>query len=191
MSKAICVYCGSSSSAKQVYFEAARALGEALARRGWSLVYGGASCGLMGAVADATLAAGGRAIGVLPDFMEDRELAHPGLSELHVVTSMHERKAKMAELADGFIALPGGFGTLDEMFEILTWAQINIHAKPCAFFNVGGFYDGLFSFLDHMAAEGLPRPQHRSLPLIHAELEPLLDLVGAYRGVHDDKWEQV
>ncbi len=114
-------------------------LGTALAARGWSLIYGGASCGLMGAVADAALTAGGRAVGVLPDFMEDRELAHTNLTELHIVSSMHERKAKMSALADGFIALPGGFGTLDEMFEMLTWAQINAHQKPCGFLNVNGF----------------------------------------------------
>lgn len=191
MSKAIAVYCGSSSRAKPVYVEAARALGTALAARGWSLVYGGASCGLMGVVADAALAAGGKVIGVLPDFMDDRELAHTGLTELHIVGSMHERKAKMAALADGFIALPGGFGTLDEMFEVLTWAQINIHNKPCAFYNVSGFYNTLFAFLDHMTAEGLLRPHHRELPLLHDDLETLLELLATHEGRTDDKWDRV
>lgn len=188
--KSLCVYCGSSSRAKPVYVEAAKALGTALATRGWTLVYGGASCGLMGTVADAALAEGGRVVGVLPSFMGERELAHPSLTELHLVGSMHERKAKMAELADGFIALPGGFGTLDEMFEVLTWAQIAIHAKPCAFYNVAGFYDPLFAFLDHMSAEGLLRPQHRELPLCHDNLETLLDLIAAHEGRTDDKWER-
>ena len=189
--KAICVYCGSSSKAKPVYFEAAHALGTALAKRGWSLIYGGASCGLMGAVADAALAAGGKVVGVLPDFMEDRELAHTNLTELHIVSSMHERKAKMAQLAEGFIALPGGFGTLDEMFEMLTWAQINAHQKPCGFLNVSGFYDPLFTFLDHVTAEGLLRPHHRALPLIHRELEPLLELLATHEGRPDIHWEKV
>lgn len=150
----VCVFCGSRPGAHDYYMEDARRLGEALAKSGLGLVYGGAQVGLMGAVADAALAAGGEVIGVLPRALMRAELAHPGLSALHIVGSMHERKALMAELADGFIALPGGFGTLDELFEILTWAQLGIHHKPVVLLNFGGFYDPLLGFIEHMQRQG-------------------------------------
>lgn len=171
---AICVYCGSASAAKPVYLEAAKELGEALAARGLTLVYGGAESGLMGSVANAALAAGGKVIGVIPESMVEKEIAHRGLTQLHVVGSMHERKALMAALSDAFIALPGGYGTYDEIFEMLTWAQIGYHTKPCGFLNTNGFYDRLFAFLDHATDEGLLRPQHRNLPYLERELLPLL-----------------
>lgn len=144
----------------------------------------------MGVVADAVLDAGGSAIGVLPDFMKEKEIAHTRLTELYVVDSMHERKAKMASLSDGFIALPGGFGTLEEIFEALTWAQVDIHRKPCAFLNINGYFDTLFSFLDHMASEGLLRPRHRALPLLANEPDALLDLMATYEAAPAGKWEQ-
>jgi uncharacterized protein (TIGR00730 family) len=188
---AICVFCGSSSRAKPVYFEAANALGTAIATRGWDLIYGGASCGLMGEVANAALAAGGRVIGVIPEFMVAREIAHTTLTELSIVSSMHERKAKMVELADAFVALPGGYGTFDEIFEVLTWAQIDVHNKPCAFLNTNGFYDALFAFLDHTAAEGLLQSHHRQLPIVHTEPDALLDHLAAYRAESHSKWVDV
>ncbi|MGC4047896.1 MAG: TIGR00730 family Rossman fold protein [Armatimonas sp.] len=188
--KAICVYCGSSFGKSAVYGDAARALGTILAEREISLIYGGASSGLMGIVADAVLDAGGKAIGVLPDFMKDKEIAHTRLSQLYVVDSMHERKAKMASLADGFIALPGGFGTLEEIFEALTWAQVDIHNKPCAFLNINGYFDMLFTFMDHMASEGLLRPRHRALPLLGSEPHALLDTMAAYKATPAARWDK-
>lgn len=188
--KALCVYCGSSFGKNPIYREAAQALGTRFAERKISLIYGGASSGLMGVVADAVLDAGGSAIGVLPEFMKEKEIAHTRLTELYVVDSMHERKAKMASLSDGFIALPGGFGTLEEIFEALTWAQVDIHRKPCAFLNINGYFDTLFSFLDHMASEGLLRPRHRALPLLASEPDALLDLMTTYEAAPAGKWEQ-
>jgi uncharacterized protein (TIGR00730 family) len=156
--KAICVYCGSSPGNKSSYAEKAKQLGEALASRGLSLVYGGSKIGLMGQLADSVLAQGGRAIGILPEALSTKEVAHPGLSELHIVRGMHERKAKMAELADAFIALPGGFGTLDETMEMITWNQLGFQAKPIGFLNVDGFYDPLFNFISGVEAEGFVKP---------------------------------
>jgi uncharacterized protein (TIGR00730 family) len=161
--RAIAVYCGSSTRADPRYTAPARALAEALAHAGITLVYGGGNVGLMGQIADAALAAGGRVIGVIPRFMRDAELAHPALSECHEVESMHERKALMAEQADAFIALPGGYGTLDELFEALTWTQIGLQAKPCGVLNVDGYYDALLAMLDRMAADGFLRSGHREL----------------------------
>ena len=151
--KTLCVYCGSSDGARPIYGEVAEALGAELGRRDLALVYGGAGIGLMGRLADSVLAAGGRVVGVIPRAMVARELAHPGLSELHVVDSMHERKRRMAEIADGFIALPGGLGTLEELFEVLTWSQLGIHRKPCALLNTQGYYDRLLQWLAHAAQE--------------------------------------
>jgi uncharacterized protein (TIGR00730 family) len=171
----ICVFCGSTTGGSPLYVEAARRLGTALAGRGITLVYGGASVGVMGAVADGALAAGGQAIGVMPRALFPREVAHAGLTELREVGSMHERKALMADLADAFIALPGGIGTMDEWFEAWTWAQLGIHAKPLGLLNAGGYFDFLLAFLDRMVEERFLKPRHRALALVDREAEPLLD----------------
>ena len=172
--KAIAVYCGANAGVDPVYAEAARTLGTMLAERGVALVFGGGHVGLMGVVADAVLAAGGRVTGVIPQQLVDRELAHTGLTELFVVRNMHERKAMMAELSDGFIALPGGMGTLEELFEMLTWAQLEIHAKPIGVLNVAGFYDQLALFIGHAADQGFIRPHHRDLMMVESDPAALL-----------------
>jgi uncharacterized protein (TIGR00730 family) len=159
----ICVFCGSSMGADPKYLAEAQSLGRQIASRGWGLVYGGTTVGLMGATADAALAGGAEAIGVLPQALQDREIAHLGLTRLHLVGSMHERKALMASLSDAFIALPGGYGTLDEFFEIVTWAQLNIHSKPCILINTDGYYDFLLQFLYHAAKEEFVRPANLRL----------------------------
>ncbi len=184
----VCVFLGSSKGARPAYERAATTLGTQLAQRGQGLVYGGASVGLMGAVADACLDAGGEVIGVIPEALRDRELAHGGLTALHVVPSMHARKAKMAELADAFVALPGGVGTLEELTEVLTWAQLGIHAKPCAVLDVEGYYTPLLSMFDRMVAEGFLRAEHRSLLLAAAEPGALLDALTTARTPHVAKW---
>ena len=171
----LCVYCGSSSGAQSEYEQAANELGKALAERGFGLVYGGASVGLMGVVADAALAHGGEAIGVIPRALQAKELAHKGLSELHLVDSMHQRKALMVELSDGFIALPGGFGTLDELFETLTWSQLGIHDKPIGLLNIAGYYNQLVSFVNTSVAAGFVRTQHKDMLLIAEQPNDLLD----------------
>lgn len=173
--KSVCVFCGSSPGARPVYMDAARRLGEAIAVRGLSVVYGGANNGLMGAVADGAIALGGKVVGVLPGFMTAREIAHKGLTELVMVGSMHERKARMAELSDAFVALPGGFGTMDELFETLTWSQLGLHKKPCALLDVDGYYAPLVAFLDHATREGLLRPEYRAMLFVERETEALLD----------------
>jgi len=152
----------------------ARRMGRVLAEHGYGLVYGGATVGTMGAVADAALAAGGAVMGVIPEVLKDREIEHRGLAELHVVRSMHERKAMMAERADAFVALPGGYGTLDEFVEVLTWAQLRIHSKPCVLVNVRGYYDGLLSFLDKGVAEGFLKPENRALIQVAADADEAL-----------------
>ena len=159
----LCVFCGSSAGISPDFLEAARALGQTLAESGIELVYGGASVGLMGAVADAALAAGGRVVGVIPEALVSRELAHRGLSELHVTPSMHARKAMMADLSDGFVALPGGIGTFEELFEIWTWGQLGDHAKPIGLLDVAGFYRPLLAFLDGVVAAGFLRAEHRAM----------------------------
>ncbi|RDS80477.1 TIGR00730 family Rossman fold protein [Dyella monticola] len=151
---ALCVYCGSQSGHHPIYLETAQAFGQELAQRGITLVYGGGKVGLMGTVANAALASGGKVIGVIPRQLVEREVAHTGLSELVVVDTMHQRKTRMFELSDAFVALPGGFGTMDEMFEMLTWAQLGLHRYPCAFLNTQGYYDHLRGMMDHMVAEG-------------------------------------
>ena len=173
----ICVFCGSRPGSRPEYVQAARHLGEQLAARGIGLVYGGGHVGLMGTVADAVLKAGGEVIGVIPDNLVKRELSHHGLSELHVVGSMHERKALMAKLADAFIALPGGYGTFEELFEIVTWAQLGLHRKAVGILNVGGFYDGLLALVDHAIGEGFIPEDNRALLLESRESGALLDLV--------------
>jgi uncharacterized protein (TIGR00730 family) len=186
--KRICVFCGSNMGARDVYRDAARALGNELARRGIGLVYGGSNIGLMGIVADAVLDAGGEAIGVMPKHLAAREIAHTHLTELRVVGTMHERKAMMADLADGFIALPGGFGTYDEFCEVVTWAQLGLHQKPCALLNVAGYYDAMIAMFDHATHEGFVRATHRAMLLIASEPEPLLDQMQAYRAPTAPKW---
>ena len=159
----ICVFCGSSVGANPKYLAEAKSLGLRIAGGGWGLVYGGTSIGLMGATADAALSDGAEVIGVLPQALQDREIAHRGLTRLHLVGSMHERKALMASLSDAFIALPGGYGTLDEFFEIVTWAQLNIHSKPCLLINTNGYFDFLLRFLDHAVSEEFVKPANLRL----------------------------
>ena len=176
----LCVFCGSSFGARAVYREAAEEFGGLLARRGIELVYGGAHAGLMGALADAVLAGGGQVIGVIPEALVGRELAHSGLTDLRIVGSMHERKALMASLSDGFVALPGGIGTFEELFEIWTWAQLGYHAKPVGLLNVAGFYDGLLSFAATMGEVGFLRPQHQGLLIASDDLDDLLAKMAAF-----------
>src|SRR5713101_8909121 len=173
----LCVFCGSKAGNNQIYAAQVRHLGGLVARRGIGLVYGGGHIGLMGILADAVLAAGGEAIGVIPQNMIDKELAHGQLTKLHVVSTMHQRKALMADLADGFAALPGGFGTADELFEILTWAQLGLHPKPIGLLNVAGYFDHLLAWLDHAVQEGFVKAVHRRLLLEADEPERLLDLL--------------
>ncbi|HVP27660.1 MAG TPA: TIGR00730 family Rossman fold protein [Myxococcota bacterium] len=186
--KRICVFCGSSPGRDPRYAAAARELGHALALRGLGLVYGGASVGLMGIVADAALAAGGEAIGVLPAALARKEIAHPGLSELRLVDSMHERKAQMVELSDGFVALPGGVGTLEEFFEVLTWAQLGLHAKPCGLLDVAGYWRDLERFLDHAVRERFVKEKHRRLVLVDDDPRRLLDAFAGYAPELEEKW---
>jgi uncharacterized protein (TIGR00730 family) len=186
--KRICVFCGSNHGASPVYARAAARVGALLAGRGLTLVYGGGQVGLMGVLADSALAAGGRVIGVIPQALEDRELGHAGLTELRVVSSMHERKALMAELADGFIALPGGIGTMEEWFEVWTWGQLGIHAKPLGLLDVEGYFDPLHAFLDHMVTEGFLAPAHRSMALVEEDPEVLLDHMAKYVPPRVWKW---
>ncbi len=176
----VCVFCGASAGVDARYVAAARAVGEGLARRGIGLVYGGGRVGLMGAVAEAALSAGGEVIGVIPQGLVDRELAHPGLSELLVVDTLHERKAAMAERADAFIALPGGLGTLEELAEVVSWAQLELHAKPIGLLDVGDYWDLLLAWLDMAVAEGFVAPAHRRLVARAASLDALLDIFTAW-----------
>jgi len=184
----ICVFCGSSPGDREAYRCGAGAFGEALADAGIGLVYGGASVGLMGAVADAALARGGEVIGVIPKSLFKREIAHRGLSKLHVVETMHARKALMAELSDAFVALPGGIGTLEELFEIWTWAQLGHHRKACALLNIDGFYDGLAAFLDHIVTEGFLKPLHRDMLIVSGNVSDLLATIRSYRPPETEKW---
>jgi len=183
----ICVFCGSSPGGRPEYAEAARQLGQLLVRQHSELVYGGASVGLMGIVARTVLEGGGRVTGVIPRLLAEKEVALTSLDDLRIVESMHERKALMAELSDGFIALPGGIGTIEEFVEILTWSQLGIHTKPCGLLNSAGYYDRLLGFFDHMQAEGFIRPTCRSTILVEQDPASLLETMGQYRCHHEDK----
>ncbi|MGI9249208.1 MAG: TIGR00730 family Rossman fold protein [Woeseiaceae bacterium] len=184
----ICVYCGSNTGARPQYAEAARDLGDVLVRHDLELVYGGADIGIMGIVADAVLERGGKVHGVIPKMLCDKEIAHQGLTELHVVSSMHERKTMMAALSDGFIAMPGGFGTLEEIIEIITWGQLRFHDKPCGLLNVGSYFDHLLSYLDHASAEGFLRRENRQMLLCDNDAAGLVQQFERYTAPHVDKW---
>lgn len=186
--KHICVFCGSSMGTRDAYRNAARALGKEMARRGIGLVYGGSNIGLMGVIADAVLEAGGEAIGIMPFHLVRKEIAHQQLTELRVVNTMHERKALMGDLADGFIALPGGFGTYDEICEVVTWAQLGLHQKPCALLNVAGYYDALVAMFDHATQEGFVRRAHREMLIVSADVGELLNQMQAYQAPVVEKW---
>lgn len=187
----ICVFTGSNRGVRPEYAQAAQALGATLVRRKLGLVYGGASVGLMGVLADSVLAEGGEIIGVIPRLLTRKEVAHPGLTALYEVETMHERKAMMADLADGFIALPGGFGTFDELFEILTWAQLGLHCKPVGALNVAGYFDPLFTFVQHTVREGFVRDVHLGLLLCADEPEQLLEQFTAYAPTLSSKWTEL
>ncbi len=188
MIRSVCVFCGSSLGAKQDYIDGARAMGHEIAHRGLTLIYGGGSVGLMGVVADAALEAGGQVHGVIPAALDAKEIGHKELTRKDVVGSMHERKARMAELSDAFIAMPGGIGTFEEIFEVWTWAQLGIHHKPVGFYNVEGFYDGLLAFVDKATAEGYIREQHRHMALVADRPGALLDRLGSYVPTAVAKW---
>jgi len=184
----VCVFCGSSPGVNPSYTVTARRIGALLAQRQLTLVYGGGNVGLMGVLADTVLAHGGQVIGVIPQALMDLEVGHTGLSDLRIVGSMHERKALMADLSDGFIALPGGIGTLEEFCEVLTWAQLGMHTKPCGLVNVDGYFDQLIGFLDHSVRERFFRPEHRAMVLLEADPQTLLDRFEVYRPPQLEKW---
>lgn len=186
--QSICVFCGSNAGRSEVYADAARALARAIAARGLTLVYGGGNIGLMGVLADAVLAAGGQVTGVTPRRLLEKEVVHRGLTELRVVESMHERKALMAELSDAFIAMPGGLGTFEETFEVLTWTQLGFHRKPCGLLNVAGFYDKLASFLDHAVTERFLKAEHRAMVLTDSDPAALIAQLDSYRLPEVSKW---
>lgn len=184
----ICVYCGSNSGARAVYADTARELAGVLVRHDLELVYGGADKGIMGIIADAVLERGGKVHGVIPKMLCDKEIAHQGLTELHVVSSMHARKTMMVALSDGFIAMPGGFGTLEEIIEIITWGQLRFHDKPCGLLNVDGYFDHLLTYLDHASAEGFLRPENRQMLLCDQNPAGLIQKFERYSAPHVDKW---
>jgi uncharacterized protein (TIGR00730 family) len=184
----VCVFCGSNGGADPAYVAAAEAVGDGLARRGIRLVYGGGGVGLMGALADAARAAGGEVVGVMPQQLIDREIGHTGIDDLRVVDSMHERKALMVELADAFVALPGGIGTLEELFEVYTWAQLGIHAKPLALLDVAGYYEPLAAFLDHAVAQRFLRAETRAMLAIADSIDGVLETFDRWRPPAMHKW---
>ncbi|WEJ71677.1 MULTISPECIES: TIGR00730 family Rossman fold protein [unclassified Pseudomonas] len=186
--RSICVFCGASPGATPIYQEAAEALGRHLAERGIRLVYGGGAVGLMGMVADAALAAGGEVIGIIPQSLKEAEIGHKGLTRLEVVDGMHARKARMAELSDAFIALPGGLGTLEELFEVWTWGQLGYHGKPLGLLEVNGFYEPLLTFLDHLVQERFVRPQHREMLQRASSPAELIDALQAWTPSAAPKW---
>lgn len=184
----ICVYCGSRGGVRPEYREAARRLGRCLAQRGIGLVYGGGSVGLMGVLADAVLDAGGTVTGVIPELLAVKELLHPGVSDMRLVPGMHARKALMADLADAFIALPGGFGTFEELFETITWSQLGIHAKPVGILNVAGYFDGLLTFLDRSFEDQFIKPDYRGLYCVGDEPAELLDRLATHQPPRIERW---
>ncbi|MCB0327968.1 MAG: TIGR00730 family Rossman fold protein [Bdellovibrionales bacterium] len=186
--KSICVFCGSNLGNSVHFSEGARALGKRLAEEGITLIYGGANIGLMGTIADAALKSGGRVIGVLPRFLQDKEIAHAGLSELILCETMHERKTRMFELAQGFIAMPGGFGTLEEIIEILTWQQLGLHKYPVGFLNIDGFFHSLQNFFDQMENVSLLKPENKKMALFADTVEGLLQSMKSYRAPEVSKW---
>lgn len=186
--KRITVFCGSSSGTEEIYTSQAALLGQKLAKRNIELVYGGAKVGLMGAVADGVLNAGGKAIGVLPNFLRSKEIAHPALTQLILVDTMHERKTKMNDLCDGVIALPGGFGTLDELFEMLTWGQLGLHKKPIAILNIDGYFDALIIFIQTMTDKGLLKEVNQQMLLISSDIDDLLEKMENYTAPAVGKW---
>ena len=186
--KRICVYCGSSVGNQPVHLEAAMALGAVLASRKIGLVYGGGNVGLMGIIADAVLAGGGEVIGVIPQSLADREIAHSGVTDLRVVDSMHTRKALMADLSDAFIAMPGGFGTFEEFFEAVTWTQLGVHRKPCGLLNAGGFYTALALFIDQAVSEGFIKPAHRATIVVDDDPERLVNALAEVKLPDVPKW---
>jgi uncharacterized protein (TIGR00730 family) len=188
---AVCVYCGSSTGASPVYVEAAKAFGRALVAADLELVYGGGKVGLMGVIADEVMARGGRAIGVIPELLVDKEVGHNGLSELHIVPDMHHRKKMMADLSDAFVALPGGAGTLEELFEVYTWAQLGYHHKPVAVLNVNGFYNPLIALLQHTIDEGFMRQTYFDLLQVDSDPVTLIGKLEHYRPTTKDKWSEM
>ncbi len=188
MLQTLCVFCASSPGADPRYVAAARAFGTLVARSGRRIVYGGGNTGLMGELADAALAAGGEVIGLMPKHLADREVAHRGLTRLEIVGSMHERKARLAEMADGFVALPGGLGTLEEFTEIWTWGQLGLHAKPYGLLNVAGYYTPLLAFLDHAVDERFVRPEHRAMVRVAEDPAALLEALETARPAVLPKW---
>ncbi len=184
----ICVFCGSKTGSNPVFLETAKQLGRVLAERGLDLVYGGASIGLMGAVADSVMGGGGRVVGVIPEAMATKEVAHDGLTEMHVVSSMHERKSVMARLADGFVALPGGFGSFEELLEMITWAQLGIHRKPVGILNVSGYYDPLIQLFERAIEEGFIKPRNRQLVVVEQEPDELLQTLLAHKLPEVKRW---
>jgi uncharacterized protein (TIGR00730 family) len=188
MIQRICVFCGSNTGSDSIYVSAARSLGALLAREGIALVYGGGSVGLMGELADSVLAAGGQVIGVIPHALWAREVGHRGLTDLHIVDTMHERKAMMADLADAFIAMPGGLGTLEEIFEIWTWAQLGLHAKPVGFLDINGYWSPLMHFLDRAVRERFLKDAHRAIAMIDSDAEMLLQRFETWKPPKVEKW---
>lgn len=193
MIRSVCVFCGSSPGTSPRYLESAKACGKALAQRDWLLVYGGGRTGLMGAVADATLEAEGKVIGVIPDFLNSREIAHHGVTQLEVVQTMHQRKARMEELADAFIALPGGFGTFEELLEMITWAQLGLHRKPLGAFDIDGYYQPLKAQIDRAIDDGFITPNFQDLLILDDSIDGLLDKIGSsqppqFERFLDRKW---
>jgi uncharacterized protein (TIGR00730 family) len=186
----ICVYCGSNSGAHTDYADAAVELADVLVRHDYELVYGGSSTGIMGVIADAVLERGGNVHGVMPKFLAAKEIAHTGLTELHVVASMHARKSMMAALSDGFIAMPGGFGTLEEIVEILTWGQLQFHEKPCGLLNVRGYFDRLLAYFDHAQEEGFLRVENRQMVLCDSDAAALIQKFEEYSAPRLEKWTQ-